>query len=461
MNLVVAIIGRPNVGKSTLFNRLAGKKLAIVDNTPGVTRDRREAPGKLADLQLSLIDTAGLEEADAGSLEARMRAQTEQAVDDADVALLVIDARAGITPLDEHFAGWLRGKNKPVILVANKCEGRAVPTGVYEAYGLGLGDPIPFSAEHGDGLSELYDALRPHAEAVSATEDDDTEEPTEGLLPSDDMEIPSGPMQLAIVGRPNVGKSTLVNRLIGDERLLTGPEAGITRDAIAIEWQWRGQAVRLIDTAGMRRKAKVVEKLENLSVEDSRRAVQFAQVVVLLIDGQSGLEKQDLLIASHVIEEGRALIICVNKWDAVSDKKAARQKIQDRLETSLPQVRGIKIVYVSALKGSGVDKLMPAVKGAYDRWNMRIPTSHLNQWLDDVLMRHPPPVVSGRRLKIRYITQAKTRPPTFVIFASRAKGLPDAYRRYIVNGLRETFDMPGVPIRLMVRQGKNPYAPNK
>ena len=447
MALSVAIIGRPNVGKSTLFNRLAGKKLALVDDQPGVTRDRREIDGELAGLTLHLIDTAGLEEVAEGSLEARMRAQTERAVDDADVALLLIDSRAGITPLDEHFAGWLRAKDTPVVLVANKCEGRAGEAGYYEAFSLGLGEPVPVSAEHGDGMAELYAALAPFDEAPEPPAEED---------PDDDAER-SGPLQLAIVGRPNVGKSTLANRLIGDDRLLTGPEAGITRDAISIDWEYDGQAIRLIDTAGLRRRAKVTEKLENLSSRDSFRAIQFAEVVVLVLDGEDLLEKQDLTIARQVIDEGRALVIAVNKWDLVKEKREALKDLQWRIDNSIPQAKGIRVVTLSAKTGQGLEHLLPALLDTYRSWNRRVPTGPLNRWLEDVLERHPPPVQGGRRLRIRYMTQAKTRPPTFVIFASRAKGITDAYRRYLVNGLRDQFDIPGVPIRLMVRQGKNPY----
>ncbi len=448
MALSVAIVGRPNVGKSTLFNRLAGRKLALVDDQPGVTRDRREGDGELAGLSLHLIDTAGLEEAAEGSLEARMRAQTERAVDDADVALLLTDSRAGITPLDEHFAGWLRAKGTPVVLVANKCEGRAGEAGYYEAFSLGLGEPVPVSAEHGDGMAELYAALAPFDEAPEPPAEED----------ADDGAERAGPLQLAIVGRPNVGKSTLANRLIGDDRLLTGPEAGITRDAISIDWEYDGQAIRLIDTAGLRRRAKVTEKLENLSSRDSFRAIQFAEVVVLVLDGENLLEKQDLTIARQVIDEGRALVIAVNKWDLVKEKREALEDLQWRIDNSIPQAKGIRVVTLSAKTGRGLEHLLPALLETYRSWNRRVPTGPLNRWLEDVLERHPPPVTGGRRLRIRYMTQAKTRPPTFVIFASRAKGITDAYRRYLVNGLRDQFDIPGVPIRLMVRQGKNPYA---
>jgi len=447
MALSVAIIGRPNVGKSTLFNRLVGRKLALVDDQPGVTRDRREGDGELAGLALHLIDTAGLEEAAEGSLEARMRAQTERAVDDADVALLLIDSRAGITPLDEHFAGWLRAKDTPVVLAANKCEGRAGEAGYYEAFSLGLGEPVPVSAEHGDGMAELFAALAPFDEGPEPPAEED----------ADDAAGHAGPLQLAIVGRPNVGKSTLVNRLIGDDRLLTGPEAGITRDAISVDWEYDGQAIRLIDTAGLRRRAKVTEKLENLSSRDSFRAIQFAEVVVLVLDGENLLEKQDLTIARQVIDEGRALVIAVNKWDLVKEKREALKDLQWRIDNSIPQARGIRAVTLSAKTGKGLEHLLPALLDTYRSWNRRVPTGPLNRWLEDVLERHPPPVTGGRRLRIRYMTQAKTRPPTFVIFASRAKGITDAYRRYLVNGLRDRFDIPGVPIRLMVRQGKNPY----
>ena len=459
MSFTVAIVGRPNVGKSTLFNRLVGKRLAIVDNEPGVTRDRREGHGRIADMSFGVIDTAGLEDAKDG-LEAVMRDQTGRAVADADVALMVIDARAGLTPLDEHFAGWLRRTETPVILVANKCEHRTGQSGVMEAYALGLGDPIPISAEHGLGMADLFSALAPFAEANenSAAAEKKTE----------------APLQLAVVGRPNVGKSTLINRLIGEERVLTGPQSGITRDAVSLSWEFEGHAVRLVDTAGMRRKAKVRKKLESLSVKDGLRAIRFAQVVVLVLDGslaeadqdaRSGdgniLEKQDLAIARQVTDEGRALIIAINKWDLVGDRKKALQGVGERLEKSLPQVRDVPVVAFSALTGGGVGGLMPKVMEAYRVWNRRLATGVLNRWLAEMVERHPPPLAKGRRVKLRYMTQAKTRPPTFVVFTSRPDALPDAYRRYLVNGLRDAFNIPGVPLRLILRKGENPYAKDR
>ena len=445
MTFTVAIIGRPNVGKSTLFNRLAGRRLAIVDDTPGLTRDRREGRGRIAELRFTMIDTAGLDEAGEG-LEARMREQTERALDDADVALMLIDARAGVTPLDHHFADWLRRRGTPAVLVANKCEAGGGADGVLEAYTLGLGDPLPVSAEHGEGLSDLYDALAPYAEATAEAT---PESPDTG----------AGPLQLAIVGRPNVGKSTLVNRLLGEERMLTGPEPGVTRDAIATEWTVDGRTIRLVDTAGIRRKARITETVEGLATGDALRAIRFAQVVVLLIDAETGLEKQDLAIARMTAEEGRALVLAPNKWDLIADTNAAARRITDRLQTSLPQVRGIPVVSLSALTGRGVEKLLPTALAAYDVWNRRIPTGRLNAWLKEVTERHPPPMAQGRHIRLRYMTQAKTRPPTFVVFVSRPKGLPDSYVNYLTNRLRADFDLPGIPIRLHLRRGENPYAP--
>ncbi len=450
----VAIIGRPNVGKSTLFNRLVGKRLALVDDTPGVTRDRREGEGRLVDLKFRVIDTAGLEEGPAASLEDRMWRQTEMALDEADVGLMLIDARAGITASDEHFAEILRRRKTPVVVLANKCEGRQGESGFLEAYRLGLGDPIRLSAEHGEGIDELYDVLSPLLDEAAA-----------GLLEAEDGELDGeeegGPIHMAIVGRPNVGKSTLINRLLEDDRLITGPEAGLTRDSIAVEWQWRGELIRLIDTAGLRRKAKVRERLERMSTADTTRAIRYAQVVVLVIDGQAPLEKQDLTIASLVISEGRTLVIAVNKWDVIEDKKAVMRDLHDRLETSLPQVRGVPIVKLSALTGARLDTLMPTVFEAYGVWNTRIPTGQLNRWLADVTERHPPPAVNGKRIRLRYVTQAKTRPPTFIVFAGRPESLPDSYSRYLVNDLRQSFDLPGTPIRLIMRKGENPYAGKK
>jgi GTPase len=441
--LTVAIIGRPNTGKSTLFNRLVGRRLALVDDTPGVTRDWREGEAALGDLRFRVIDTAGLDEAEPGSLGARMQEQTARALERADVALLLIDARAGITPLDRHFADWLRRGRTPVVLVANKAEGRGGTSGVFEAFALGLGEPVAISAEHGDGMAELYAALAPFAGRPAES------------APAPDRERR---LQLAVIGRPNVGKSTLVNRLLGEERVLTGPEAGITRDAIATDWQWRDRAVRLIDTAGLRRRPKVEGKLEKLSVADTLRAIRFAEVVVLVVDGTQGLEKQDLAIAEMVEKEGRALVLAVNKWDAVEDKSAALRRLRDRLETSLPQLAGLRPLTLSALSGAGLAKLMPAVIETHAAWNRRIATPRLNRWLARVQQRHPPPLVSGRRLKLRYMAQANIRPPTFALFASKPGALPDAYRRYLINLLREEFDLPGVPIRMMLRKGENPFA---
>ncbi|MGI9463351.1 MAG: ribosome biogenesis GTPase Der [Aestuariivirgaceae bacterium] len=445
MSASIAIIGRPNVGKSTLFNRLAGKRLALVDDRPGVTRDRREGDGRLAGLRFTIIDTAGLDEAHQDSLEARMRQQTEAAIDQADVCLFMIDARAGVTPMDEHFAALLRKHGKPVILLANKVEGKAAEAGLMEAYGLGLGEPVALSAAHGEGLGELHDALEP---LLGESARQRQEEPAG----------PDKPLRLAIVGRPNAGKSTLINKLVGEERLLTGPEAGITRDAIALDWSWQGTAIKLWDTAGMRRKSRVIDKLEKLSVADGRRAVQFAEVVVLLLDATQALEKQDLTLADQVAGEGRALVIAVNKWDLVSDKQAARRALDEDVNRLLPQMTGVPVITLSAKSGAGIGKLMPAVMNIYDVWNSRISTAKLNQWLDFQLDRHPPPAPSGRRIKLRYMTQARARPPTFALFCSNPKDLPDSYKRYLVNGLRNDFGLKGVPIRINLRKGKNPYA---
>lgn len=456
MSLTVAILGRPNVGKSTLFNRLAGKRLAIVDDTPGVTRDRRMSSGRIGDLDIEIIDTAGFEDANDDSLEARMREQTDRAVEEADVALFLIDARAGITPLDNFFAQWIRTQNIPVILLANKCEGKVAEPGLYESYGLGLGDPVPFSAEHGEGLADLYQAVLPYAEQEAAVNANLPAKYTSPDLASDNDEF-VGTIQMAIVGRPNVGKSTLINKIIGEDRLLTGPEAGITRDSIAVKWEQSGRSIKLIDTAGLRRKSKIQDKVESLSATDSFRAIQYAQIVVLVLDGNLMLEKQDLTIARQVIEEGRVLMIAVNKWDTVKDRKQALQNLSDRLQTSLPQVRGIPIIVLSALTGKNTDKLIPAAFDIFEIWNKRVPTGKLNQWLMMMTERHPPPMSSGRRIRVRYMTQAKTRPPTFVVFSSKGTDLPEAYRRFLVNGIREDFDFPGVPIRILVRKGNNPY----
>ena len=461
MPFTIAIVGRPNVGKSTLFNRLVGKKLAIVDDQPGVTRDRRIGEAHLGDIDFAVIDTAGLEDTFDDSLESRMREQTEAAINEADVALLMIDGRAGVTPLDEHFARRLRKGKTPILLVSNKSETKASETNAAEAYRLGLGDPIPISAEHGQGLSNLYDAIRPFAEkagvvAVRPTEEDELGDPDLDPLPDDDAEAPKH-MQMAIIGRPNVGKSTLVNSLLGRERLLTGPESGITRDSIAVDWSWNGKPVRLIDTAGMRRRSKVVNKIERLSTADTQRALNYAHVAVLVLDANDMLEKQDLTIARHVVEEGRGLVIAANKWDAIENKSEAMKKLRDRIDYSLPQIKGVPVVTISAMTGRNLDKLMAAVLKVYELWNKRVPTARLNRWLDGTTQAHPPPLVAGKRIKIRYMTQIKTRPPTFAIFAQKGEELPDAYHRYLTNGIREAFDLEGVPLRLLLRRGENPF----
>jgi GTP-binding protein len=441
---IVAIVGRPNVGKSTLFNRLVGKRLALVDDQPGVTRDRREGKAKVGDFEFTAVDTAGLEDAGKGSLAARMTAQTVAAIDDADAVMFVIDARAGITPEDRHFADIVRKSGKAVVLVANKAEGKDGIAGAYDAFSLGFGDPVPLSAEHGEGFADLYQALRDKL----GFEDDDEE---------GEEEPPRGPLSVAIVGRPNAGKSTLINRLIGEDRLLTGPEAGITRDAISVDLEWRGKDIRLVDTAGMRRKAKVQDKLEKLAVSDSLRSIKYAEVVVVLLDATVPFEKQDLQIADLVSREGRALVIALNKWDLIEDRVGALKKHREAADHLLPQVKGMPLVAVSGSTGEGIDRLMQAIFQAHDVWNTRVPTSKINRWLEAVLQSHPPPAVRGARIKLRYMTQTKARPPSFVLFGTRTNALPESYVRYLVNGLREAFGLPGTPIRLAFREPKNPF----
>ena len=442
MPLTVAIVGRPNVGKSTLFNRLVGRRQALVHPAPGVTRDRREGEAGLLGLSFRVIDTAGLDEERGDTLTGRMQAQTGRAIDAADLLLMLIDARAGVTPLDAHFADTLRRSAKPVVLAANKCEGGAGAAGLIEAYRLGLGEPVPISAEHGEGLSALFDALAPHAEAPDG---------------AGAAEAGEAGLNLAIVGRPNVGKSTLVNRLLGEERVLTGPEPGVTRDAIWVSWSWRGREIRLIDTAGLRRKARVNERLERLTAADTENAIRFAHVAVLLIDGLEGLEKTDLAIARRIAEEGRAMVLAVNKWDAVAGRGARLDEIRDRLQRSLPQIRGIPVRTLSGLTGRGVGGLLPTVFEIYEVWNGRVDTGPLNRWLAGTIDRHPPPIVDGRRVRLRYMTQIKTRPPTFALFTSRPSAVPESYLRYLTNGLRDDFGLTGVPIRIALRKGRNPY----
>jgi GTP-binding protein len=450
MSFTIAIIGRPNVGKSTLFNRLAGSRLALVDDQPGLTRDRREAETSIGPFDATLIDTAGFEDAKTG-LGPRMREQTLAAVAQADVVVFMIDARAGVIGADESFADLVRSSGKPVILAANKCEGRGADPGLYEAFRLGFGEPIAISAEHGTGIGELIEAIEEKAGmageiASSQGEDSEAEEPGDR------------PLRLAIIGRPNVGKSTLVNSLLGEERMITGPEAGITRDSIAVELTWEGRPLQLFDTAGLRRKMRVEGKAEGLSVGDTLKAIRFAEAVVIVLDAETPFEKQDLQIVDLIVQEGRALVIAVNKWDLVQEPQKRLAELREKCERLLPQIKGVPLVSVSALSGKGLDTLMRAVLEADALWNRRLPTRRLNEWLQDVVESHPPPAVSGRRLKLRYMTQSNARPPTFILFCSRPKAVPDSYVRYLVNGLRKSFDMPGVPIRLHLRGGANPYA---
>ena len=442
MGFTVAIVGRPNVGKSTLFNRLVGRRAALVSPTPGVTRDRREGWARIGPLRFRAIDTAGLEEAAPETLAGRMMAQTERALADADAALLLIDGRAGVTPADEFFARQLRRRQVPVILAVNKCEGGAAEGGIAESHALGFGQPIPISAEHGEGLADLYDALSPFepdaAEAASAEKD---------------------VLRLAIVGRPNVGKSTLLNRLVGEARVITGAEPGLTRDSITVRWSYRGRAVELADTAGLRRKAKTVAPLDRLSARDAERALGQAAVVLVVLDATEPAGRQDMTIAARAADEGRAVVILLNKWDLVRDRARVRAAVQDRLEGALAQVKGVPVVTCSALTGAGAERIMPAVLGAFETWNRRVPTARLNRWLEEAAAHHPPPLAAGRRIRLRYITQVKARPPTFALFASRPQALPESYRRYLVNGIGAEFGLAGVPIRLLLRTGKNPYAP--
>ena len=477
MTVTFAIVGRPNVGKSTLFNRLTGTRHAIVDDQPGVTRDRREGEGRLAEMRFRLIDTAGLEKAKAGTLEDRMRLQTEAAVQQADITLLVIDGRAGLLPDDLYFAQQIRRSGTSVVLLANKCEGRTGIETLAEAWQLGLGPAVPVSAAHGDGLSDLYDALLDQArqmgleaalfgeDQLDPSDDEDVQNPVADPDDGQDMWIDEAayePIRIAVVGRPNMGKSTLVNALIGEKRLLTGPEAGITRDAITLPFVWREQDYQLVDTAGIRRQARVTDKVERLMVGDAQRAIQFARVCILMLDARQPPHRQDMVIARQITDEGRALVIAANMWDDVADKQAAMQRINDRLETSLAQVRGVPVVPVSGLYGRGLDRLIQTVDDIHRLWNTRISTGRLNRWLEPMLEAHPPPMSQGRRLRIRYMTQVRTRPPTFALFASRPVDLPESYLRYLIRGLRADFSLSGIPVRMLLRKGsENPYAPKR
>ncbi|MEP3784048.1 MULTISPECIES: ribosome biogenesis GTPase Der [Ascidiaceihabitans] len=471
MSFTLAIVGRPNVGKSTLFNRLVGKRLALVDDQPGVTRDLREGAARLADLKFTVIDTAGLEEATDESLQGRMRKLTEKAVDMADICLFMIDARAGVTPTDQVFAEILRKRADHVILAANKGEGAAADAGVIEAYSLGLGEPIRLSAEHGEGLNDLYSQLQPLADAFEERADAASDTPETDVTVDEDEDDPdyvpmptnAKPLQVAVVGRPNAGKSTLINQILGEERLLTGPEAGITRDAISLRMEWNGTPMRIFDTAGMRKKAKVQEKLEKLSVGDGLRAVKFAEVVVVLLDAAIPFEQQDLRIADLAEREGRAVIVAVNKWDIEDEKQSKLKDLKESFERLLPQLRGAPLITVSAKTGRGLDRLHDAIMRAYDVWNRRVTTAQLNRWLTGMVEAHPPPAPQGKRIKLRYMTQAKTRPPGFVVMCSHPDKVPESYSRYLVNGLRLDFDMPGTPIRLYMRgqNDANPYKGRK
>ncbi len=467
--LKIAIVGRPNVGKSTLFNKLAGKHLAIVDDTPGVTRDWREAEGHLFGQDMIIIDTAGLEEAFDDSIQGRMRKQTEAALDLSDVILFVIDGREGVTPADEHFAAFLRRQEKPIILVVNKCESKKSQSGLGESYSLGFGEPIPVSAAHSLGFDDLYNALEPHFPEENEDEEEgninksefDNLDDIEGLedyIFTQEEDDPEKPIKIAIVGRPNVGKSTLLNSILEEQRVMTGPEAGITRDAIAVDWEYEGRKFKLVDTAGLRRKSRVVGNIEKMSTEDSFRAIRLAQIVILVLDGNDALEKQDLQIAQHVVREGRALVIAVNKWDSVKNRSDVLDDIKHKLSTSLSQTKDVEFATISAINNKNIDKLFYKALKTYEIWNKRVSTGGLNRWLAQMESKNPAPLVSGRHNRVKYITQIKTRPPTFAMWVSKPKELPDSYKRYIVNGLRRDFGIPSVPLRLLVRASKNPYS---
>ena len=452
MSFTIAIIGRPNVGKSTLFNRLVGQKLALVDDQPGVTRDRREGLGKLGDLEFTIIDTAGLDQGARGSLTARMQEQTEAAIASADALMFVFDARMGLTPTDRSFADFARRANKPVVLIANKSEGKHGEAGAMESYALGLGDPVPVSAEHGEGMGDLYDALR----ALMP----EPEEQEEGDIVPDHAEDDSEtrPIRVAVLGRPNAGKSTLINHLLGEERLLTSPEAGTTRDSIAVDISWQGRGFRVFDTAGLRRRSRIEDKLEKLSVSDALRAVRFAEVVVLMMDAQNRFEEQDLRLADLIEREGRAVVIAVNKWDLMDRAPSQIARLRETADHLLPQLKGAPVVAVSGMMGEGIDRLMKGIEDAYAIWNRRVSTSQLNRWFEQAVAANPPPAVSGRRLKLNYITQTKSRPPSFVIFCTRADAVPTSYLRYLTNSMRDTFKLPGTPIRITLREKANPFA---